>query len=145
VESWRANASKQAQADLDALLNAVLPIAHQQIGERGRFYPFGATISISGSDPAVMPSYPTIGRRTRSAAVLEWLYGAAREQVDGIRAAGFVADVRASDGDAIGIQLQHRDGIAIGVIVPYRRSRYHKLAILGPMRATDGVPRIWLP
>jgi hypothetical protein len=142
VHSWRDDASEQAQGDLDALLNAALPHAKQLLIADGRFFPYAVGISLAG-DLAMRATYSGDRRRPRAAEMLEWLYQDARRDADRLRAVTFVADVRSAGKDAIGFQLQHRDRISIGVLVPYLRSRFHQAVSLGPMRATEGVPRVW--
>jgi hypothetical protein len=45
---WRDTSSDQAQADLDALLNAVLPFAELTLSKYGEMFPFGAAVSPGG-------------------------------------------------------------------------------------------------
>jgi hypothetical protein len=142
VHSWREDASEQAQGDLDALLNAALPHAKQLLIADGKFFPYAVGITLGG-DVAMRATYAGNRRRPRAGEMLEWLYQDARRDAEDLRAVTFVADVRSDGKDAIGFQLQHRDHIAIGVLVPYLRSRFHQAISLGPMRATEGVPRVW--
>jgi hypothetical protein len=143
VQSWRESASDQAQADLDALLNLALPHAHQLLRTDGKFSPFAAEVRRS-DEIGLRPAYSSDGhQRPRPAEALEWLYDDARREAGDIRAVAFVADVRSNRRDAIAFQLEHRDRIAIAIVLPYVRSRFHKAVSLGPMRATPGVPRLW--
>lgn len=141
--AWREHASAAAQADLDALLTASLPAAEQQLAANGKFFPYAVGVGLDGAI-AQRASYSSDRKRPRATEILEWLYEDARRDADRLRAVAFVADVVSSGRDAIGIQLQHREHIAIGILVPYLRSRYHKQVSLGQVRATSGVPRVWL-
>jgi hypothetical protein len=141
VQSWRDNASEQAQADLDALLNAVLPFAREQLAAHGKFFPYAAGISLDGE--LTMRARYAEDRKPRASAVLQWLYDDARAEADSLRAVVFVGDVRNRGKDAMAFQLEHRERISIAIALPYLRSRYHKALSLGTMRASPGIPRVW--
>ena len=55
--------------------------------------------------------------------LLDKLYVGTRSQRSSIRAVAFVADVRipGNPEDAIRVELEHRGGIAIAVLLPYRK------------------------
>jgi hypothetical protein len=142
MHSWRDDASELAQADLDALLNATLPIATQLLGAHGKFMPFAAAMTTDG-EVASRAAYAGDRRRPRAGQVLDWLYQDARREAGMLRAVAFAGDMRSGKRDAIAIQLEHREGVAIVTLVPYVRSRYHRAAALGTMRASAGVSRVW--
>jgi hypothetical protein len=41
------------------------------------------------------------------------MYAGARSDSDSLRAVGFAADVTIADGDAVCVELEHRDGVAL--------------------------------
>ncbi len=125
MASWRDTASDQTQADLDALLNAVLPFAEQTLSRYGEMYPFGAAVSSDGQ-LEMLASDPGIGERPNSEVVLRALYDGARASSRTRRAFAFAADVRVSAADTVRVELEHQDGAAIVVLVPYSRSRLKK-------------------
>ena len=125
MASWRDTASDQTQADLDALLNAALPFAEQTLSKYGEMYPFGAAVS-SGGQLEMLASDPGIGERPNSEVVLRALYDSARASSRTRRAFAFAADVRVSAADTVRVELEHQDGAAIVVLVPYSRSRLKK-------------------
>jgi hypothetical protein len=45
--------------------------------------------------------------------VLDMMYAGARSDSDSLRAVGFAADVTIADGDAVCVELEHRDGVAL--------------------------------
>jgi hypothetical protein len=141
VQSWRDDASEQAQADLDALLNAVLPFAQEQLAAHGRFFPYAAGVSLDGE--VAMRARYSDDRKPRASTVLTWLYEDARADADSLRAVVFVGDVRSNGKDAMAFQLEHRERISIAILLPYLRSRFYKALSLGTMRASPGVPRVW--
>jgi hypothetical protein len=100
MPSWRDGASEQAQGDLDALLNAVLPLAEQTLAKYGEVFPFGATVSSHGQ-LELLAAEPDSAERRGSEAVLQALYDGAMGSCRSRRAFAFVADVRAGEVDAV--------------------------------------------
>jgi hypothetical protein len=142
MTSWRETTSQQAQEDLDALLELTLPFAQQQLAEHGEFFPFAAAVGADGT-PRLIAADPGLGERPASTDVLDQLVGGLREQAGDIRAAALVADVRVGESDAARVELEHRDGQAICVLLPYRGRRLRRGVDYGELGAAPGQPRIW--
>lgn len=143
MKSWRDTASAAAQEDLDNLLNAVLPLAQGLLGKNGQFYPFAASVSASG-EVSVAAADQGSGDRRDPAQVLVDLYEAARATAADNRASAFVVDVLANGSDAVQVELEHRDGIALVVLVPYKPSTLNRVPKFEQMSAAPGEPRIWV-
>jgi hypothetical protein len=142
MASWRNSASQLAQDDLDELLNAVLPFAIETLGRHGELYPFGATIAKDGQT-ALSAADPGVGKRPNSNEVLALLRDGVSADKDALRAAAYVADVRVEGSDAIRVELEHSEGVAIVVLVPYSRSRLRKSVKPGAMRVQLGELHAW--
>ena len=142
MTSWRETTSQQTQEDLDALLELTLPFAQQQLAEHGEFFPFAAAVGADGA-PRLIAADPGLGERPTSTDVLDQLVGGLREQAGDIRAAALVADVRVGESDAARVELEHRDGQAICVLLPYKRRRLRRGVDYGELGAAPGQPRIW--
>jgi hypothetical protein len=142
MTSWRETTSQQAQEDLDALLELTLPFAQQQLAEHGEFFPFAAAVGADGT-PRLIAADPGLGERPTSRDVLDQLVGGLREQAGDIRAAALVADVRVGESDAARVELEHRDGQAICVLLPYKRRRLRRGVDYGELGAAPAQPRIW--
>jgi hypothetical protein len=54
-----------------------------------------------------------------------------------------VADVRVGESDAARVELEHRDGQAICVLLPYKRRRLRRGVDYGELGAAPAQPRIW--
>ncbi len=85
---------------------------------------------------------PGLGDHPASDEVLALLYDGARTNASKARAAAIVADVRANGSDAVRVELEHREGVALVVLLPYKRSRFKKLSF-GQMSVAQGQSRIW--
>jgi hypothetical protein len=142
MPSWRDNASDQAQADLDALLNAVLPFAGQTLSKYGEMFPFGAAVSSEG-ELEMLASHPGNRERPKSEDVLSGLYDDARASSRTRRAFAFVADVHANGADAVRVELEHQEGAALFVLVPYNRSRLKKQITFGQISGGSSRPNVW--
>jgi len=146
VPSWRDEASESAQQDLDALLAIALPFAQQELVKHGEFYPFAAAIDRTGKTEMIALQIEA-GEKPQSAQVMaECVQELARRRTQ-IRAGAVVVDVRLPDtgGDAISVELEHAEGQAITVLLPYRRRGLRQTIEYAPMRAEAGQRRIWAP
>ena len=54
-----------------------------------------------------------------------------------------IASVRAGASDAARVELEHRDGQALVVLLPYKRKRFGRSIEFGQLGATTGVSQIW--
>jgi hypothetical protein len=142
MASWRDSTSQTAQDDLDGLLDAVLPLAERLVRKSGEFYPFGGVVSRQG-ETSLTAADPGVGEHPTSQDVLTQLHEAARAQRDETRAFAFVADVQVNGSDAIRVELEHEEGAALVVLLPYARNRFKKSVTLGAMSASQGRRRIW--
>ncbi len=143
MTSWRDTASQQAQDDLDGLLNATLPFAHQMIEMRGELYPFGASVSTSG-DTTMLAGDPDVGERPPSQSVLDTLLEGLIGNRDGLRAVALCAEVRLPDSDAVRVELEHREGHAIAVLLPYKKKRLGRRVEFSALRAGSATQQVWI-
>src|SRR6266511_1066594 len=132
-----------AHADLDELLNALLPFAQQMLAAHGEFYPFAATMDPSGKVASV--AFDVGEERPPSADLIALAMAAFRAQAarGEIRAAGLALDVRVlppnhpEQVDAICARLWHASGESVQVYVPYRRGLLGRVKY-GDLFATKG-------
>jgi hypothetical protein len=143
VSSWRDTASAECQADMDALLNAALPLAEELLSKLGEFYPYGLAMTQDGKI-AMIAGYTGTEKPT-SNELLDILYKGLRAKAAEHRGAAVVVDVRlrGAGTDAIQVEIEHRDGIALKVALPYRKKRFGSGLETGEMRAVAGERRIW--
>lgn len=143
MTSWRDASSPEAQEQLDELLNVVLPFAQQELEKHGEFFPYAAAIGADG-EPELIAARPAGGgERPASADVIDACLDALAAKRERIRAAAVVADVRTADGDAIRVELEHAEGQAIAVFVPYSKKRFGRGVDYGDLRAQPGRPQVW--
>lgn len=142
MTSWRDSTSQQTQDDLDELLGIVLPFAQDRLAAHGEFFPFGAARGIDGED-RLLAADPALGQHPASQVVLDTLLAGAKSDADNIRALARVADVMANGSDAIRVELEHRDRVALTVLLPYKRNRFTKRVTYRGLSAQEGNLRVW--
>ncbi|KQW53624.1 hypothetical protein ASC77_04980 [Nocardioides sp. Root1257] len=142
MNSWRDTASASAQEDLDGLLNLVLPLAQELLGKNGRFYPFGASVS-TGGEASLTAADAGLGDHPQPDRVLAGVYDGARAAAAETRAAAFVSDVLVGGSDAVQVELEHRDGIALVVLVPYQPATFKRVPAFREMSVAPGTQRVW--
>jgi hypothetical protein len=113
------------------------------LAEHGEFYPFAATMKADGDITSI--GADTGEEQPASKALTDFLVGAFREKARRreIRATGICFDVRtvlpgrSERVDAICARLEHEDGEAVDVFLPYRKGGRGHLEF-GELFATQG-------
>ena len=142
MPSWRDTASQQCQDDLDGLLNMTLPFARQMLDKQGEFYPFGAVMS-TGGEAGLLGADPDQGEHPASAAALAAMLAGIRDHRAGYRAAATCCDVRLPDSDAIRVELEHQEGQAIAVLLPYKKKRFCRGVEYGELCGATANRQVW--
>ena len=148
VSSWRDSATQQAQDDLDdlddldGLVNASLPFAQQMLDEHGEFFPHAVALDETG-DLRMIAGDPGQGEQPASASVLATLVDGLRRERASLRAVALVSDVRLADSDAVRVELEHRDGHTIAVVLPYKKKRLRRGVEYGDLNAGLGSAQVW--
>ena len=143
VPSWRDEASEEAQSDVESLLNAALPFAQQMLDKHGEFIPYGVSIDAAGETH--MDAGYTGDEHPLSQSVLDLLVDGYRDRREGLRAVALVADVLADGSDAIRVEIEHREGQAMFVLMPYKKRERDRTVEYGDVSASAGRARVWTP
>ena len=143
MPSWRDLASQSAQDDLDELLNLALGFAQEQLDKHGAFFPYAAAVSADGATRMIAVDLGT--ERPASNDVIAACVEALKAGKHELRAAVVVADVRLPelDSDAVCVDLEHAEGTALRVLLPYAKRRLRKDVVYGDLRAESGQRIIW--
>ena len=139
MASWRDTAGAEVQNDLDTLLDAALTTAEQSLRDAGGFLPFAVARTYDGEDQLVNVALTDDAPSPEQ--LLASLWASLAEHSGDFRAAGVVTDRTADEGDQVAVQLEHADGPAIEVTLPYRLVDGSFEA--GTLAAGEGVARIW--
>jgi hypothetical protein len=142
MPSWRDSSSQQCQDDLDSLLNTALPFAQQMLEKRGGFYPFGAAMSASG-EARLLAGDASRDDLPASTTVLASLLDGIRQARAKYRAIAICSDVRLTDSDAVRVELEHQEGQAMAVLLPYKKKRFGRGAEYGELRGGTAGRQVW--
>lgn len=144
VTSWRDGASQQAQADLDGLLSAALNFAQHLLAEHHEFYPFAGGVTTKGEVELIAGrGADASDDKPSSESVLASCEAILQSRRAELRAAALVADVRTSASEAIQVDLEHTEGPALRVLLPYTRHRLGRVKGYGDLLASEGQRRVW--
>ena len=144
MASWRDTASPQAQQDLDELLEPALGFAQQQLAQHGEFFPYAVVVHADGQTEMVAARPDSADDRPASADVIASCRATLAEHRDQLRAAAVVADVRLPDGgDAVQVELEHTEGSALTLHLPYSRRRFGRGIDYGQLQAAAGTRHVW--
>jgi hypothetical protein len=143
MASWRDTVSDQAQRDLDGLVDAAAEFALERISSSGEFLPFALGVSIDGEHQAIQPNYPR-GRDLNVAEQLAAQWQSLLDIKDSLRAVAVAVNVVLTEAnrDGIEVSVEHREGVAIGLIFPYAAAAGGGYE-LEPPSAHRAEPRVW--
>jgi hypothetical protein len=139
----RDEAPQPVQDDLDALARAAFDAAQQLLERRRDFAPFAVVVARDGGQSLVASAEGT-APDPGSQVLLEGLVASVREDRGRYRAVGFVALVFTRTGDAVRVELEHRDGGPATVLLrPCRPSRLRRRVWTGPVGESPGSRLVW--
>ena len=114
-----------AHPDLNALKDALLPVAKRMLTEHGEFFPYGAFMKLNGE--IVDCSVDDEDEHPPSKRLIDVLTDDFRQRAakGEVRAVGICSDVRVArpgqtkKTDAVHFALEHQNGEALDVFLPY--------------------------
>ena len=137
---WRDHASTTSQADLDLLFGDCIDLAGKQLEDLRTFTPFMLVLGNDGKKSA------RSGGCSNGADSKSQIRDALHAPDDRlrIRACAVALDVAIDDGrDAIEVQLEHIEGVALDVVVPYLLTDGDVDVQIQSASASTGSHRLW--
>jgi hypothetical protein len=130
------------------LLNALLPFAQRMLAKHGEFHPFGAFLN-QKSEVTLLAGYNG-DEHPAPKDLIEMMYKTLSKEANqkGYLAVGICYDVlvtppkEAKKTDAIQVAIEHSDGEAVNVYIPYRKNWLGKIGY-GEIFASAAVPRVF--
>ncbi|MEH3138788.1 MAG: hypothetical protein PGN37_01150 [Mycobacterium kyogaense] len=136
---WRATTTETAQADLDQLLADSIQVAIRGLSHQN-LAPFMLVISTTGDRGMRSLATPAPNLETAIAALQS------DQDAADLRARATVLDVTVREpfaGDAINVRLEHRDGPAIDILVPYSHNSDGITVTTDALTAATDEHRLW--
>jgi hypothetical protein len=143
MEAWRDSVSIQVQNEFDYLAATAMPFAIEMIEQHGDFFPFGATLDIDDNGRVITAEDNTDRRQPASHVLVEALRRGMRADADVLKCVALVVDLRLEDTDVISIQLEHRGGQTLTLLVPYSKKRFGRGVTVADTVVLDGERHIW--
>ncbi|MCU1579056.1 MAG: hypothetical protein JWP19_1260 [Rhodoglobus sp.] len=145
MTAWRDDLSPAAQADADRLIDSALTIARANLARASEFEPFAILVDEGGRllgtdwDTSALGKHPEI-EDVIAAALLQL-----REIGRTSRATALVTNSRLAreKTDAIEVLFEHREGVALVVLLPYKRARFGPNIEFGELSAFPGSREVW--
>jgi cell division septation protein DedD len=141
--AWRDDVSEGSQSDLDTVFSQAALLARTLLMRNREFFPFAATLSTKGavglSTPVPAAATPTVHD------VIDAITTELEHDKAGKRAYAIVALARTADGgEAVRIELEHKEGVALVIGMPVIRGESGAVTF-GDMAAHPGQRLIWPP
>lgn len=137
---WRESASQQTQDDVDDLFADSLDFAQTELRQHRSFSPFAFVVDHDGQRTARMTDSSTPSKAA--------VHDALTFDHDALHLRAFAVtmdvDIPASGEDAVEVHVEHRDGIAIDLLVPYTLAADGSIELdTSRISAAQGQRRIW--
>ncbi|MBC7590232.1 MAG: hypothetical protein H7226_04200 [Salinibacterium sp.] len=145
MHSWRDVLSVSARTDVDRMLSAALSMAKQQLSGSSEFDPFALVTDIDGRLLAADVDLTGLGRHPESDKIADAATARLRMLAPTARASALTVNTRLSERrtDAVEVRLEHREGAALMVFLPYKRPRFGGAIDFGELMQSPGAREIW--
>jgi len=138
MSSWRDGVSEDVQAELDKAWLAAVTFAEQMLEREGAFHPYAVKLSEEGEmEMATVPA--------GAEDALQTLLDGLAAQRNALRVGAVVAAVHLESiqSDAVRVDIEHREGVALTLVLPYTRKKLRKKVEWGETQSMLVGPRIW--
>jgi len=145
MSSWSETLGATAQAELDALLESGVRLAKGHLAAASEFTPFAIVTDTEGRVLAVDLDFSALGKHPEVEQVVRASLARLRLLAPQIRCSAQVANTHLpkEHTDAVELRLEHADGVAIVVLLPYKRAKFGNVVDYGQLRAFPSTPEVW--
>jgi hypothetical protein len=127
-------------SDVDRALDRAIAFAKQMVSQRGAFVPFAAVVDREGVAIAQLPGKPS----DDPSVMLDVLVRSLRQRRGELWAVAVASNRRDRQlGDVVHVAVEHRNGPAAVVVVPYSAKRKGRTVRFGEPQRLPGAPLVW--
>lgn len=137
--AWRETASQQAQDQFGVIVDGAFGTAQSALVADGGFLPFGVAWPTGAEQPEVVQMEGSDDPAVVLGATIDHM----KERRDGLDAYALVMDARTVGSDGISVQLEHREGVALNVLQPFKKKALGRWAFSTDLVSEDGERHVW--
>lgn len=138
--AWRETASQQAQDQFGVLVDGGFGTAQDALKSSGAFLPFAVAWPTGADAPEVVQMEGSGDVSVVMGATLDHL----KERRDALDAYALVMDAGVVGTDGISVQLEHREGVALNVLQPYKKKKLGRgFEFSTDLVSEDGERHVW--
>ncbi len=138
MSNWGDGLSESAKTEMDTVLTAAIAFAEKMLEGQGAFYPYAVKLTEAGETEMVTAPAGSEDALTTLSEVL-----AAQRFELKVGAVVAAVHLQSIESDAVRVDLEHRDGAALTLVLPYARKKLRKKIAWGDMQSMVVDPRIW--
>ena len=145
MTSWREALSDSARSDVDQLVDSGLAVAKSRLQTLAFFPPVAIFANEQGAIMQVAHDPSHLGRKATATAVADDAVLQLTKVKDQARGVALVTSTHLAKErtDAIEVWIEHREGVALTILLPYQRPTLGGVITFGQLRAFTGVRRVW--
>ncbi len=145
MPSPRVVLSPAAQSEIDLLLAAAIRVAKQHLAESSEFTPFALVADHDGRLLVADVDISNLGKHPESSEIADAIVAQLRAVAAIVRGTALIVNTRLSERktDAIEVRLEHSEGTAVLVFLPYKSSKLGGEIDFGELMLFPATPEIW--
>jgi hypothetical protein len=145
MASWTDGVSAAAQTQLDRLLASAIPLAQSHLAHAHEFDPFAIFLREDDRVLEISLDLAGLGRHPETVQVRDAALAQLVRLRDQARCTAITSNthLRKERTDAIEIALEHAEGAAVTVLLPYKRAKFGSAVDYGTLRAFAGIHEVW--
>ena len=146
MTSWREALSDGARADVDRLVDAGLAVAKSRLQTLALFPPVPVFANADGAIMQVAHDSTALGRRPKADAIADDAVRQLQKVKTSARGVALITSTHLAKErtDAIEVWVEHHEGVAVSILLPYQRPTLGGVITFGQLRAFAAPKRVWV-
>lgn len=138
--------SEVAQSDIDRMLAAAIDLAKQHLATSSEFAPFAIVAGIDGRLHAADFDLTSLGKHPGTDVIADATTSHLRALAPNVRGTALTVNTHLNEQktDAVEVRLEHCDGSAVLVFLPYKRPRFGGSIDFADLMVFSAKPSIWI-